>query len=123
MKSEIEGVIPRTILRVVFLFVGATLIGLLISYATGRWSIRGFRDIQFGLGMILCGLGVINNYSYDTQLRTNTYFLQRSSLVAPGERIPHNFREFLLACSKPLIYLISGLLTIGTGLGMCAMYG
>jgi len=63
MKEEIEGAMPRFIKRIALLFIGATLIGLLICYATGRWSVRGFRDIQFGLGSILLAFGCLQSLS------------------------------------------------------------
>jgi len=124
MKEQIEEAMPRVTKRIALLFVGATLIGLLICYATGRWSVRGFRDIQFGLGSILCAFGALEGYSQETQLKWFRYILPRSKGFVPeGERRPQSLREMLWADSEVLAYVISGLLTIGTGLGICAMYG
>ena len=124
MKEEIKDTMPRFIKRIALLFIGATLIGLLICYATDRWSARGFRDIQFGLGIILCALGWLEDYSQGTQLKWFTYALRRSAGFTPLEkRPPHNLREMLWADSEPLPYFVSGLLTICTGLGIYSMYG
>lgn len=123
-QEEIEAGMPGVIGRIALLFIGATLVGLLICHATGRWSVRGFREIQCGLGSILCALGCLEGYSQRTQLKWFTYSLQRSAGFTPlGERPPHSVRAMLRADSAVLPYLISGLLTIGTGLGILAMFG
>ena len=124
MEEEAEVGMPRIIRRIALLFIGATLIGLLICYATGRWSVRGFREIQLGLGGILCALACLEGYSQETQQKWFSYTLRRSAGFAPlGERPPNSMREMLWADSKVLPYLISGLLTIGSGLGINAIFG
>ena len=124
MEKEIKGPMPRIIKRIILLFIGATLIGLLICYTTGRWSVRGFTEIQFGLGGILCALSCLEGYSQETQLKWFTFSLRRSAGFAPsGERPPNSMKEMLWADSEVLPYLISGLLTIGLGLGICAIFG
>ena len=124
MKEAAEVGVPTIIGRIALLFIGATLIGLLICYATDRWSVRGFREIQFGLGGILCALACLEGYSQETQQKWFFYTLRRSAGFAPrGERHPISMREMLWADSEVLPYLMSGLLTIGTGLGINAIFG
>ena len=122
-EEEIEGARPRIMKRIALLFIGATLIGLLICYTTDRWSVRGFRDIQFGLGAILLAFGYLESWSYSSQLKGNTYWFRRSKGFDPlGERPPHSLRKLFWSESEQLVYYMSGILTISTGLGICAIY-
>ena len=124
IEEEIEGTMPRIIKRISLLFIGATLIGLLICFATGRWSVKGFRDIQFGLGGILLAFGYLESWSYSSQLKGNTYWFRRSKgFDSLEERPPHSLRKLFWSESEQLVYYMSGILTIGTGLGICAIYG
>ena len=124
MEEQIRLEMPRITGRIALLFIGAILIGLLICYATGRWSVSGFREIQCGLGSILCALSVLEIYSQKTQEKWFASSLRRSASFAPlGARPPNSLREMLWIDSEVLPYLISGVLTIGTGLGIGAIFG
>ena len=124
MEEEVEGAMPPIIKRIALLFIGATLIGLLICFATGRWSVKGFRDIQFGLGGILLAFGYLESWSYSSQLKGNTYWFRRSKSFNPlEERPPHSLKKLIWSESNLYVYHMSGILTIGTGLGICSIYG
>ena len=115
---------PWVITRVALLTVITTFIAALISFLSGQWSMKGFTYNEIMSGGFLLAFGWLARLKPKTQLAIYTYWLPRSAGFASSEaRPPHDFNELIRAYSWVVIYAISGLLTIGTGIGICMIYG
>jgi hypothetical protein len=124
MGEKVRGVMPGVIIRIALLTIIATFVGLVLSLVSGKWSTRGFGQIQIMLGAFLGAFSVLISLKPKQQFAEFNYWLPRSAGFASSEdRLPHNVQELLRVYSGPLILFVSGLLTIGSGIGICLIYG